>query len=125
MKFRGKERVRVLLKGESWLTPVSFKMFMRRVNGVAKYKHKVYESIDAGFIDTWFVEKGYAIKDISFIEGNREYSIDEYSKKTGIPIKNALQKQWNKAVEIINDRNIEREKEKKIKLTGLGALFGQ
>ena len=123
MKFRGKDRVVARLRGEDWIVPVSYKMFMRRVRGIIKYRHDFYESLSAGFIDTWFIEKGYTIGDISFVEGSKEYSPAEYSKRTGIPIEEALQRQWDKAVKVMADRNAEREKEKKRKPSPLELLF--
>jgi hypothetical protein len=122
MKFRGRGRVIVRLRGEDWIVPASYKMFMRRVRGIIRYRHDFYESLSAGFIDTWFIEKGYTIGDISFVEGSKEYSPAEYSKRTGIPIEEALQRQWE-AVKVIADRNAEREKEKKRKPSPLELLF--
>ena len=123
MKFRGKDRVIVRLGGKNWIVPNSYKMFMRRVRGIIRRHHDFYESLSAGFIDTWFIEKGYTIGDISFVEGSKEYSADEYSLKTGISIKEALERQWNKAVKVMSDRNTERRKEEKRNPSPLEHLF--
>ena len=78
MKFRGEKRVRAFLKGSPWLVFPSFKMLLRDLEGVANRD--------------WFIEKGYSLKDITFVEGDVSYSIEEYEKKTGLNLKDLILK---------------------------------
>jgi hypothetical protein len=122
MKFRGEERVVVLRQGKRWYAPQSYKLLMRELKGIEKRDRGYHPCF--GMISPSFIERGYSIDDISFQEGTRRYSIDDYSRKNNIPFRKYLEERMEYTKSYMAKKRKEQEEEAKKPKSAMAELFG-